>query len=163
MVDPATLIWSGPPKDLKANAIKPQNFYSFALDDVFFNDGRVLTGIQFYVLGTFIRTMIFGASVRKNEAVDDVLWSPDCHHLTNELKTHMAEYNRGPLDLHRSDSNENLAIELSLSNDTVFVGKDIVQDYPLVLSGVGFVHYENENGSSFFQPILKTIGIKNLY
>jgi hypothetical protein len=43
-----------------------------------------------------------------------------------------------------------------------FDGSDIVQDFPMVLSGIGFIHYTNELYGGYIRPILKSVDMKNV-
>jgi hypothetical protein len=67
MVDPSTLQWSGPPRDI-ATSFFNINFDTrkFELDEIYFNDGQVLIGIQFFTSSGVVKTKMIGNFIAKN-------------------------------------------------------------------------------------------------
>jgi hypothetical protein len=183
IVDPSTLQWSGPPSDLADNTftinLKTRHF---ALDDIYFDDGKVLVGVELFPSGGLIRTRIYGKviNINLNHPIDTLkeLQDDDYESLTNTPNEHTVKNGIGglkskstPLVVLRSDANEKMAIRFDTDNDSTNAGQgtipyfdnsDIDQDFPLVLSGIGYVHYTNEGYGGYLRPILKSVDMKHV-
>jgi hypothetical protein len=183
IVDPSTLKWSGPPSDLADNtftiSLKTRHF---ALDDIYFDEGKVLVGVELFPSGGFIRTRIYGKRIQINANLhsyylkhryDDEDRSssniPNEHTVKNGIRGLKSKTT--PLVVLRSDATEKIAIRFDTDNDSTNAGQgtipyfdnsDIDQDFPLVLSGIGYVHYTNEGYGGYLRPILKSVDMKHV-
>lgn len=146
------------------------------LEDVYYKDGSVLTGIQFYQYGHLIRANVFGKKITKVPNSIDVL------EFSVEMRVTAKNYQNFKIEgkhigVKRYDTNYNvkrsdrdeIIVEFGTSNERSDVGQttipffdasDIVQDFPLVLSGIGFAHYANNEYGGYIRPILKSVDMK---
>jgi hypothetical protein len=180
MVNPSTLKWSGPPRDIATNTFSVNlDTRSFALDDNYFNDGKILTGVKLFASNGLVRTKIYGraivkqssqvidsfAALESSKSLGGISNVVDVKNTTSGLHSQ-----RSSLKITRSLGRTTHAIKFDTDSvpsnagqGTVpyFDGSDIVQDFPLVLGGIGFIHYTNEGYGGYLRPILKSANMKH--
>jgi hypothetical protein len=181
MVDPATQKWLGRPHDIRTNKfIVDFKTNKFPLENSNFGDGRILTGVQFERFGydEFIRLKIYGAHIVKNPNLIDSLdfrrtiISITTYPRPNIFQSQSVKGRKlriqninNPLLVTRSG-----AIEFNTSEEKQDAGQstipffdssDIVQDLPLVLTGIGFIHYTNKDYGGYLRPFLRTADMKH--
>jgi hypothetical protein len=201
MVDPSTLQWSGPPSDIANNTFSISfDNRGFLLGDVFFDDGKILFGVQLFAANGTVRTRIFGRHIVKDSGrLIDTLelsylgkvvgyiepWYQNTisyrknifgteNVLTTSffLKNHIGGLKsvNEEIIIKRSTATKGYVIHFDTDSEeknagqgTVpyFDGSDIVQDFPLVLSGIGFIHYMNEGYGGYLRPVLKSADMKH--
>lgn len=169
MIDTSTTKWLEPPQDIRKNVLCiTKNKNRMLLDDVYFKDKKILTGVQFYMQNGIIRTAIIGRRYFKIN-VKTLSWQippfvdiGSAKDKTPGFHQHSYEYTQ---TFNQTVKFERSSFKYDMGQSLVpyFGTYDITIDPPQILQGIGFMHITNHKTyAGVIIPFVRTLSSYSL-
>lgn len=165
MINESTIVWQKPPQDLRDPYKKlyiAVHCGRMHLDDISFEDDRVLTGVQFYKVRNNIRTAIYGREGREGKR--SRIEGTEPHSIQKFIKGKIPGFQP-----HSSTYTKtfNTTVFFEQSSVKYDYGQSVMPYFgtveistfpPQILQGIGFMHITNQNTyGGVIVPFVRTI------
>ncbi|CAO1331992.1 unnamed protein product [Diamesa serratosioi] len=174
MIDQKTIHWKDVPDNIGTNYIKfGYDNRKFSLDDVSL-DSKIMTGVQFVENGGSVSIQIFGQVLNDFEKgiLDTSISTESDNGLTfvKSIEGKIVGLRDNFMDFKRTSKK---TIHFGVSDEKTdagqsfvpyFDGTNIEFDKPAPLSGLGFLHYSNDDSyAGYIRPYIRSFKYKNVF
>lgn len=163
MINASTSYWLEPPSDIRTNVLTiTKSKRSMFLDDIYFTDDTILTGVQFYMEKGTIRTSIYGRNGFQESRNISSQYAPLIN--MKSMRDNMGGLHADSLTytktLNQTVQFERSSFKYDMGQSLVpsFGTSEITTDPPQILQGIGFIHVTNHDTfGGVIIPFVRTI------